>query len=682
MPESIHQLAAILFSDIVGYTAIMSKDVEFGLELLRKNREIQKPTIEKYNGKFLKEMGDGILAQFNSAIDAIHCALEIQKKARTEMNAKIRIGIHLGDVTIENEDVFGDGVNIASRLQSIADPGGIYISESIFEAIRARKDIQCDILGDVQLKNVDHPVKTYFVIDHDLPIPSARKRKELTGIRRKPLYKQIWFYITLIALIIVTSLAVKWISDSQRVSIRSIAVLPVENLSGNEDEEWLVSGVHSGLIDEMTKIKKLRIVPRRSTLKYKSTDKSVPEIATELDVEGIVEVSIIRTSNNVNIQVRLIQAFPEDKQLWKQTYNREMQNILTAYSGVARDIAQVINISLSPDEDFLLAGTHDVNPVAYEAYLRGMLYFGKLDNISLDKALQHFELARDIDPDYPQAYYGIAICWGGKMQGGFLPYSVAGPNLKAALDKALSLDSTLIDAHLYQAVSNTWFFWNWDKAEKEFQTTLNMIPNYVNALAGYAHYLAIMGYPEEALPYAERAYKIEKMNGLIHGFYGMALGYVHRYDDAIRILEEAALQFPDEMIIFYTLRTVYHEKKMYAEAIEAGKKYYQISNDSVCIKALEEGFREGGYQFAMQRNAEARIEQSKTKYITPYQIATLYVRAGMNEESLDWLEKGYEEHDANMPYIAADPLFDHLREDPRFKDLCQRMNLPHAAVVE
>ncbi len=675
MPED-RRLAAIMFTDIVGYTAIMSKDVESGLALLRKNREIQKPMIEKYNGKFLKEMGDGILAQFNSAIDAIYCALEIQKKARAEISVNIRIGIHLGDVTIENEDVFGDGVNIASRLQSIADPGGIYVSESIYEAIRARKDIQCEILGDVQLKNVDHPVKTYFLKDHDLPIPSASKIKELTGVHRKPFFKQAWFYITIIALIIGISLTVKWISDSRRVSIRSIAVLPIENLSGNEDEEWLVSGVHSGLIDEMTKIKKLRVVPRRSTLKYKSTDKSVPEIAGELDIEGIVEASIIRTTNNVNIQVRLIQAFPEDKQLWKQTYNWEMQNILTAYSKVARDIAQEINISLSPDEDILLASTHLVDLVAYEAYLKGAVYWEKLDNTSIDKALQYFELSRDTDPDFAPAYFGIAICWGVKMQGGFLPYSTAGPKVITAMEKALSLDSTIIDAHYWQAVFNTWYFWNWDIAEKEFQITINMNPNHANALAYYSHYLAIMGYPEEGLPYVERAFKIEKLDGLIHGLYGMALRHARRYDDAIRILEEAATQFPDEMIIYSTLRSAYHDKHMYTEAINAGIKYYEIRGDSAYISALKQGYREGGYQLAMQRNAEALIEQSKTKYITPWQIATLYLRAGMHEETLDWLEKGYEDQDANMPSINADPLFDHLREYPRFKEIVKKMKLP------
>jgi class 3 adenylate cyclase len=153
---------------------------------LRKNREIHLSLIKKHGGKWLKEMGDGTLAQFDSAIDSVLCALEIEKLARSTLGAKLRIGIHLGDVTIENEDVFGDGVNIASRLQSIADPGGIYISESIYEAIRAKQDIHCELLGDIQLKNVDHLVKTYYLRAKGLPKPSVKKRKELRGIPPSP----------------------------------------------------------------------------------------------------------------------------------------------------------------------------------------------------------------------------------------------------------------------------------------------------------------------------------------------------------------------------------------------------------------------------------------------------------------------------------------------------------------
>ena len=177
--SSARKLAAIMFTDIVGYTALMGRDTQKALDVLRTNRDIQKPLIEKYRGKWLKEMGDGILAQFDSAIDSVLCALEIQRSARIKLDGKIRIGIHLGDVTVEGEDVFGDGVNIASRLQSIADPGGVYVSESIHHAIRGSADIRSQFLGEVQLKNVDYLVKTYYLEGEGLPKPSKKRKKEL-----------------------------------------------------------------------------------------------------------------------------------------------------------------------------------------------------------------------------------------------------------------------------------------------------------------------------------------------------------------------------------------------------------------------------------------------------------------------------------------------------------------------
>lgn len=245
------------------------------------------------------------------------------------------------------------------------------------------------------------------------------------------------------------------------------------------------------------------------------------------------------------------------------------------------------------------------------------------------------------------------------------------------MDKALLLDSTSIETHFWLAIDNFYYFWRWDIAEREFLKTLELNPNHTWGLAYYAHSLAVMGKPEEAVPFAEQAVNLDKLDALLYSIYGMSLRYVHKPDEAIKVLLNALGKFPGEMMIYSTLRSAYHDKQMYDEAIQAGIKYYQIRGDSACISALEQGYREGGYPLALQRNAEALIGQSKTKYITPWQVATLYTRAGMKEEALDWLEKAYEEHDPNMPYINADPIFDDLKEDHRFKELLRKMELPN-----
>ena len=179
MAES--HLAAIMFSDIEGFTSLMGQDSEKALDLVRKSREIQKPLVEKYHGRWIKEMGDGALAQFNSAVDAVNCAIEIQRVSRADFEANIRIGIHLGEISFEREDVFGDGVNVASRLESLADPGGIYISESIEKAIKGRTNVQTRYLGEISLKNVDYKVRTYALQGVGLPVPTVENEKEISG---------------------------------------------------------------------------------------------------------------------------------------------------------------------------------------------------------------------------------------------------------------------------------------------------------------------------------------------------------------------------------------------------------------------------------------------------------------------------------------------------------------------
>jgi len=668
-----HQLAAIMFTDIVGYTALMGSDVDKALELLRNNREIQKPLIEKHGGKWLKEMGDGILAQFNSAIDSVRCALEIQKLARAELKGKIRIGIHLGDVTIEDEDAFGDGVNIASRLQSIADPGGIYVSESIHEAIRGHADIRFQYLGEVQLKNVDHLVKTYFLLDEGLPTPSKSKEIELSRAKRKTAWNRIYIYIA--AILIAVSAIIGWrITHKAGKSIEAIAVLPVENLSENSDEEWLEAGIHHALIDEIGKIHALRVVSRTSSMKYQDSDMTVPEIARELNVDGIVEASFFKKGDSVNIQVRLIRALPEERQIWRQAYDRAIKNVLSIYNDVANAVAREANIALTSEEEAYLSITREVDPDAYEAYLRGMSHWEKLTESDLEKAMGYFEMARDIDPTYALAYAGIAHVWVGQMVQGFQPYSEAEPKSRDAARKALDLDSTLVEIHWMLAFNNFIYDWDWETLDIEFQRIIDLNPNYAIVRAYYAHYLAIMGRPEEGLFHSELATKLDPFNTLFQAIHGLTLKNARKYDEALIQLQKTLRTTPNERIALPALWAVYHEKHMYAEALQIAKRTYAAKGDSAAIEVLERGNREGGYKVAMQRTAEMMISRQDTTYVTPWQIGTLYARAGMKEETLEWLEKAYEAHDSNMSVINVDPLFDGLREDERFKNLLLQMN--------
>ena len=669
------QLAAIMFTDIVGYTALMGKDVELGLDLIRKNRQIHIPLIEKYGGLWLKEMGDGTLASFNTAIDAVTCAIEIQKRARLELSAKIRIGIHLGDVVFENSDVFGDGVNIASRIQSIADPGGIYISESVYEAIRARNEIEAVFFGDLRLKNVDHLVKTYYLKSDGLPIPAINKLKSLEKGSVKQRKKKLLTGI--LAFLIIILAAFSWWYAGKPVdhSIQAIAVLPVENLSQNLDEEWLQAGIHHELIDALGKIQEIRVISRTSMMKYLNSNMTIPEIARELNVDGIVEASFFKKDTNVRIRVRLIQAEPDERQLWTEVYENNMSNILSVYSAVARSIAVEIDITLNVVEEQRLSKSTDIDPKAYEAYLRGLNYSENLTLESLDKALAYFEKAISIEPDYALAYAGISWVWGAYMQSGIKPLNIARLKEKEAMDKAMSLDSTSIDIHRIRAFGYTWGEWDWEKAEMEFNKTFEINPNNAFALAYYSHFLSYMGKAEEGLVYSHKATTIDPFNVLYQAIHGMALKNARKYDEALSWLENMLIKNPNESIALPALWAVFHEQHRYDEAIAIAIKIYTLRQDKEAVDILETVYKEGGYTKTMQRMAEAMVIRRKKDFYSADQIATMYARAGMPNETLIWLDSAYLNHGPNMPYISVDPLFDFLRKEPEFKELLLKLNL-------
>ena len=670
------KLAAIMFTDIVGYTALMGSDEDKAFEVLRKSRDIHIKSINQFNGKLIKEMGDGMLAQFDTAIDSVLCAIEIQKQSRQQIKEKIRIGLHLGDITFDHEDIFGDGVNIASRLQSVADPGGIYISESIQKSIRAKISIKTKYLGQIKLKNVDYPVNTYCIIEEGLPVPSTSKIEQLKG---KGLFhkltKSIYTYIILLLLILANGPWIRNYFKTESADISSLLILPFDNYTGDDSLEYIVEGIHDALIGDVGKISALRVPSKRTANAYRNGEKSIPQIATELNIDAAVETSVSCYGEIICIQVKLISAFPEEKQLWVHDFNIEKGELSNLTKKIAKEISQQININLTPQEEQLLAEAKPIDADAYEAYLRGMGYWELGTKQDLDRAMDYFELSREIDPNYALAYVGIARTWGGYVQHGFLPFSEVSEKIEVAQNKALMLDSSLVEIHARMAINYTWSEWNWKKAEQEFLKALKLNPNYAFSQAYYSHFLAIMGNPEKGLPHGELAMQLDPFNTLYMSIHGQALKNAGKFNEALELLLKLYEIEPDQGIALPALWAVYHELGDKEKAFDIAKKIYKLKENELALKSLEQGFEEGGYHMAMQRTAEMMISKRDTIYIPSWQICTLYCRAGMKEEALEWLEKAYEEHDSNMPFISVDPLFNFLRDEPRFKNLLKKMDL-------
>lgn len=289
--------------------------------------------------------------------------------------------------------------------------------------------------------------------------------------------------------------------------------------------------------------------------------------------------------------------------------------------------------------------------------------------------MKYFELALEKDPKYAPAYAGIANVWAGFQQQGFVSAAEAMPRRKAAALKALELDSSMAEVHYTLAGIDTWGDWDWVSGDRAYRRAIESNPNYPDPRAYYSHLLYIMRRPEEAMAQIQRALELDPLSTLFQDLYAMDLMYERRYDDAVALLRKILDTAPNDAIALSTLRSAYHMKRMYKEALDAWKASYAARGDHEAEDALARGFAENGYQRALQRVAETLIARSKTTYVTPWQIGTLYTRAGMNNQALEWLDKAYEAHDPNMPYLSVDPIFDDLRNEPRFQDILRRMKL-------
>ncbi|MCK5208775.1 MAG: tetratricopeptide repeat protein, partial [Cyclobacteriaceae bacterium] len=631
MPHQ-RKLAAIMFTDIVGYTALMGEDEDSAYQLLKKNRQIQQPVINKHEGIWLKEMGDGNLASFSSAIDAVNCAKEIQQLS-SRSDITLRIGIHVGDVTMEENDVIGDVVNIASRIESMADPGGIYISESVQKAVRGNKEIEVNYIGEVQLKNVDFPTKIYALRGGGLPVTPDQKIKSLIVHHDKRSIN--WIQNTVyVALTIALILTLFWFKDKQISSPieknnKAIAVLPIKN-TGDSLENYFAYGISNELTSEFSKIQALRVWTIQSTKKYENTMMSMPEIAAELNVDFLVDASIQKVDNKIEVKVKLIELKPYEDILWSDVYIEEHRNIYSLYNDLIKDIIEIVEVPLRHSEEINLAMATMVDPVAHDAYLKGIYFKDRLSEEGLDLAEKYFNLAIEKDPDFALAYVGLFLTWGGRMQSGLIHPSEGLPRANDAAMKALQIDNNMPEIHFMLAIKATWTDWgDWESAGQSFEKTLDLNPNHAMANAYYAHYLNIINKPNDALNYAEKAFGLDPFNPLMHGLYGQCLRDRKEYDKAIEVLT-AALEDSNDGILLATLQSVYHMKGMHEEALELWIQLYEQLDDAVAVEKIKIGAAEGGYVGALEEVAllfEQRYKSGKQGYIRPWSIGTKYTRS-------------------------------------------------------
>jgi TolB-like protein/DNA-binding winged helix-turn-helix (wHTH) protein/tetratricopeptide (TPR) repeat protein len=508
-------------------------------------------------------------------------------------------------------------------------------------------------------------------VEHALPAAG------LAATRKSHLWTWHWG-LALLALVLGMSILALWVFHSRAqtpTGIRSLAVLPLENLSGDPAQNYFADGMTDELITDLAQISALRVISRTSAMAYKEARKPLPQIARELDVDAVVEGSVLRSGDRVRITAQLIEA-RTDKHLWSQSYEGELRDTLAVQNSVARAIADQIRINLTPREQAALRSVDVVNPAAYESYLKGRFFWNKRTADGLRVALAYFNQAIGEDPKYARSYSGLADTYAllGDWQYAAMPAKEAFPKAKVAAIKALELDSSLGEAHNSLAFVLDGFDWDLAAAGREFRRAIELNPGYATAHHWYAWHLSLLGRYDEAIGEMRKAQNLDPLSLIINADLAELLVIAHSYDESVEQSRKTIELDPNFALAHNQLAEAYIQKHMYEKAIQELQKAVHLSGDSPIIVAnLARAYALSGKRTQTVQLLDSLKKRSDLGNSSAPEIATIYASLGDTDQAMSWLEKAY--NDRFNPGVLLRPGFDPLRSDSRFRDLVHRTGL-------
>ena len=670
-----------MFSDIAGYTLVMGKDEQRAIHALAEHRALLRKLVPQFNGRILGEIGDGTLSSFHSAVDAVNCARDVQAATKGSSELRLRIGIHLGDVIFSNDNAWGDGINIASRIHALAPPGSICVSEHVYHAIRNQPGMAARNLGQKRLRNVSYPVGVYLLSSGDALADEMGAgplaAEFIAWVRVRP-----WLLAGSLGLFLALGYAVaRWKSSNAPVTaqsavqprvIRSIAVLPLDNFSGDPAQEYFADGMTDELTTDLATISALRVISRTSVMQFKGEHrKPLPEIAKELNVDAVVEGSVMRVGDRVRITAQLIYA-PDDQHLWAKTYERDSRDVFAMQDEVALAIADEIKVELTPNEQARFANSRPVNPEAHEAYLKGRYFLDNYSEERVKKAIAQFQQAISIDPNFVSAYTGLANAYG-YSEDWYFPANEVMPKSRAAAEKALQLDDSSAEAHTSLGFIVWQYDYDWVAGEREYRRAIELNPNYYEAHHQYGYLLAFAGRFEESVAEFKRANEMDPLSAGILNDLAWPLMFQGKYDEAREKIRKALELDPSFYLAQFTLGWIDIEEGKPQNAIAELEKARSMDAPPFVTGFLGYAYAVSGDRAQAQAMLTDLGQMSSHRFVSPFATAVVYIGLGDTPRALAELEKAYDARSWMMTWLKLDKIFDPLRSDPRFVALLKKV---------
>jgi len=689
MATNTRQLAAIMFTDIVGYTALMENDEAKALEILEKNRSIQKPNIDKFGGKLHKEMGDGILASFPTVSDAVNCAINIQKASIQESDLSIRIGIDEGEVVFQDEDVFGDGVNIASRLEALAKPHGIYITHSVYKNIINKEGFEVSFVKEIILKNVSRPVRIYEVKVEGIESSESETTFDSLNVveeRRKTvpnIYQKISLYIGLSILIIFFLIYyIFFIGTDKRETQNSdsiiksptIAVLAFEDISQKGDQEYLGDGIAGEIIIALNHFKGIRVAGRTSSFSYKGKDTDLMKIGLDLNVASILEGSVQKSGTHLRVNAQLVNA-ESGLGIWTEQFNMEMKDIFLIQDEITKVIVDrlrstlTVRSTLTDDSEFQ-ESRYTSDPESYDDFLKGM-YFQNGDELRFPSAIPYFENAIILDTSFAMAYAQLGYTYARMGWSGHMPQNEAFKKVFELARNALDVDPEL--AMGYTVLGLGYFYSSYDWDSTRINLELGIFKDSANALAykELAYYYLYTGNSNKAIELAEKHVALDSANPYF--LQDLARIYMHaeEYNQAIEVCQKTINLYPGYIDAYHNLGEIYLRQ---GDLVHSNDYYGKADSLSYPVKRNYDRLMR--LSKAGQQQKTLQLLNVESQVLSYYQKAVIYANLGLTDLVIANLDSAFIVREWELTRFATDYYFHPYRSDQRFIEILKKLKIP------